>query len=134
VACARISRRNRVIIICDWCGKEKEKPASHKNKGKHGYNFCSRRCKDNAQRLGGIEDIHPPHYGHTKEKYPHRAQFSEEEMICNRCGYNEFISCVDIHHIDFNPDNNDKDNLIPLCSNCHRALHWGKWEMKDLGQ
>lgn len=28
-----------------------------------------------------------------------------------------------IHHIDFNPKNNDVDNRLTLCKNCHAKLH-----------
>lgn len=30
---------------------------------------------------------------------------------------------LQIHHIDQNPYNNDFDNLIPLCLNCHAMVH-----------
>lgn len=39
---------------------------------------------------------------------------------CHVCGWN-FI--IDIHHRDKNPRNNDIDNLIPLCKNCHCTVH-----------
>lgn len=30
---------------------------------------------------------------------------------------------MQIHHIDENPENNDLDNLIPLCLTCHSKVH-----------
>lgn len=34
-----------------------------------------------------------------------------------------------IHHIDMDRNNNDIDNLIPLCSYCHSNIHHG-WPLK----
>jgi hypothetical protein len=28
---------------------------------------------------------------------------------------------IEIHHLDENPENNDEDNLMPLCKNCHHG-------------
>jgi hypothetical protein len=30
---------------------------------------------------------------------------------------------LSVHHSDFTPENNSAENLIPLCSPCHMALH-----------
>jgi hypothetical protein len=38
---------------------------------------------------------------------------------CSICGTNN----PHIHHIDENPSNNNLDNLIPLCPNCHGNIH-----------
>jgi hypothetical protein len=40
---------------------------------------------------------------------------------CCICG-SQFIP-LHIHHIDENPSNNEIDNLIPLCLNCHANVH-----------
>ena len=90
------------------------------------------KCKDEAQKIGGIKEIMPPHYG-TAEKETYRELFQQSEFICRRCGYNEFVGCVDIHHIDENHKNNEKANLMPLCATCHKALHWKLWKLEELG-
>jgi len=51
---------------------------------------------------------------------------NRDRRICVLCGYN--IS-VDVHHIDENKENNDLDNLITLCPNCHREIHIGYTEL-----
>ena len=38
---------------------------------------------------------------------------------CCKCGRR----FVQIHHIDEDETNNDKDNLIPLCKLCHEEVH-----------
>lgn len=126
VNCVNTYRTDRVEVICSWCDKKFNKVRSTLKKSKSGLYFCSRECKDSAQKLGGIEQIMPPHYGTKPVHY--RELFCDEEMKCNRCGYDEFIPSVQIHHIDHNKKNNNKSNLMPLCANCHQAFHFGLWK------
>ena len=58
----------------------------------------------------------------------YRNLFTEAELVCSRCGYDEFSCAVEIHHKDKDRTNNDKENLIPLCACCHRGLHNNKWK------
>tara|TARA_Y100000034_G_C6802037_1_gene359814 strand:+ start:163 stop:660 length:498 start_codon:yes stop_codon:yes gene_type:complete len=127
VDCSRSGKRKQIELVCDFCDKKFKRQKS-KIKSKSGFYFCSRDCKDKAQRLGGIEAIMPNHYG-TAKVADYRKFFESSELVCNRCGYDEFESSVDIHHIDANRENNNRDNLIPLCVCCHRALHGGKWTL-----
>jgi len=59
-----------------------------------------------------------------------------EKMLnrkCQRCGYHEFYSSIQVHHINHDRTNNNDDNLIDLCANCHTGLHQKQWELKDIG-
>ena len=125
--CSNEGRTKKVSVDCAWCNKKVEKHLSKLRSSRSGLFFCNRICKEEAQKLGGITEIMPSHYGTGKENY--RDLFSDKELVCNRCGYHEFVSCVDIHHLDHNRENNDKSNLMPLCSNCHRGLHFGFWKI-----
>ena len=51
--------------------------------------------------------------------------FTEKEKKCEVCGYSEHDFCLDIHHIDNNPNNNTIENLAVLCAIYHRKLHKG---------
>ena len=51
---------------------------------------------------------------------------------CARCGYNEFKGSLHIHHVDGNHDNNNTNNLIVLCANCHAGVHHGKWNLSEI--
>jgi len=43
---------------------------------------------------------------------------------CEKCGYEALLpSQLDVHHIDGDHLNNEIDNLMTICANCHRALH-----------
>lgn len=40
---------------------------------------------------------------------------------CEECGTKEGM--LDIHHIDFDPNNNELNNLMCLCRSCHMKIH-----------
>ncbi len=48
-----------------------------------------------------------------------RELFDRAGNACQHCGH---TFGLDIHHIDENPSNNNKTNLIVLCANCHRMV------------
>lgn len=109
--------------FCALCNKHfYKKPSSFKN-SKSGLYFCSRACKDKAQRIGGIKDIQPPHYGNHSCSYREFA-FRNLEYKCCRCNYDEHIAALVVHHKDRNRSNNKLDNLEILCANCHAIEHW----------
>ena len=37
--------------------------------------------------------------------------------------YDNFIEILEVHHVNFDHDDNDLDNLRILCPNCHREIH-----------
>lgn len=41
------------------------------------------------------------------------------------CEYTPFTGkwALEVHHIDEDRTNNEPDNLMTLCSNCHREMH-----------
>ena len=45
---------------------------------------------------------------------------------CIRCGYNEFIACLDSHHTETRRKQLMNEKIqVPLCKNCHQALNLG---------
>jgi endogenous inhibitor of DNA gyrase (YacG/DUF329 family) len=110
---------------CAQCHKVFQRKKSSLFKSKSRLYFCSRACKDTAQKLDGIKEIHPSHYHTGTGRTTYRNKFDESELFCRRCGYKEFSCSVEIHHKDHDRDNNNNENLIPLCSNCHNGYHAG---------
>ena len=48
-----------------------------------------------------------------------------KESKCERCNQSQWLSCdipLELHHIDGNHYNNDFDNLMIVCPNCHKQL------------
>lgn len=131
--CRQEASKKRVKAECAECGKEFYITLSKAKHAKSGYNFCTRKCKDLSQRVGSkLDAMLPKHYGTaSRSRDVYRRIYKEtrfvEKIVCERCGYCEFECGVDIHHRDGNKSNNQKENLVALCSPCHRALHYGYW-------
>lgn len=60
----------------------------------------------------------------TKSTY---RRIIKEDSKCVICGYSGFL---EVHHIDRNRDNNNRDNLQILCSLCHKEQHPRKRDEK----
>jgi 5-methylcytosine-specific restriction endonuclease McrA len=42
---------------------------------------------------------------------------------CQKCGYDKYVSVLDVHHKDYDRTNNELDNLEVLCVRCHIEKH-----------
>ena len=60
-------------------------------------------------------------YGLTIEEYKTITK------KCALCNFNTYS--VDLHHIDFDSNNNNKENFIGLCPNCHWGIHRKKFRI-----
>lgn len=76
--------------------------------------------------------------GVAKQKYPNvfnrllREQIKKRDNYsCQECNINqkEVGKALEVHHIDYNKNNNSKNNLITLCGVCHRRTYYdiNKW-------
>jgi hypothetical protein len=127
-SCFQEWRKNNYIgkdanVTCAQCGKEFYKNKSKQSLSKSGLFFCCRKCKDTAQRIGGIEEIQPDHYNDGSSSYRTIA-FREREKSCEVCGYDTHPAILQVHHIDRDRTNNSIDNLIILCPTCHFEEHY----------
>lgn len=112
-------------VSCAGCNKEFYKNASQQKGSKSGLFFCSRACKDASQRIGGVTEIMPPHYGTGDGKHQYRElALTGLENSCNRCGYCKYSSVLEVHHKDRDRTNNKLENLEVLCPTCHREHHY----------
>jgi HNH endonuclease len=107
---------------CSFCGIDFYRRPSSKVNSKSGLFFCCRKHKDLAQRIGGIKEIQPPHYGETLRYrtlalryYPNR---------CKNCGYDKHPEILEVNHIDCDRSNNRLENLEILCPTCHSEFHF----------
>lgn len=110
-------------VTCANCSKEFYKSASKLKKSKSGLFFCSRACKDSAQRLDGLKELHLPHYGNGKSSYRIIA-FRLLPNKCSTCGYDKHPEVLQVHHKDRNRENNSIENLEILCPTCHEVEHF----------
>lgn len=113
-------------VSCAYCGKPFYMSKSKQKLSKSGFYFCCRKHKDAAQRIGGIEEIMPSHYGTVSpDHHDHyrRKAFSKKEIKCERCGFDENPLGIIVHHKDRNRMNDDDDNLEVICGTCHLIEH-----------
>jgi hypothetical protein len=120
--CNTASKKNGILVTCAFCDKQFEKtPSSLKNSRSNLY-FCSRICKDTAQRVeNGFTEIHPSHYNNGRYNYRQTA-FRNYPQECSNCRFNSVLEVLDVHHIDEDRENNFLENLIILCPTCHTLL------------
>lgn len=117
------SKLNRVQCKCAWCDTLFDRQKNKLHNSKSGLFFCNRKCKENAQKLGGITEIMPDHYGaglYSNESLV--KELKQENKNCVDCGENKYyLLCI--HHIDSNRKNNTRENLEVVCFNCHAKRH-----------
>jgi Zn finger protein HypA/HybF involved in hydrogenase expression len=111
-------------VVCAYCHKEFYMNKTKQKNSRTGFRFCCREHKDIAQRIGGIKEIQPSHYGTILKDYRTLIQRNDLLKECNRCNYKEVIEVLQVHHRDRNRNNNDLKNLEVLCPTCHAAEHF----------
>lgn len=117
--------------VCSYCDKPFYRSPSKKVSSRSGLFFCCREHKDLAQRIGGIKEIQPDHYGEVTKDYRSTA-FKTYPHCCHDCGYDEHEEVLQVHHVDINHNNNEIENLVILCPTCHEVRHLltktGRWK------
>ena len=102
--------KGSIVLICHHC--EKKFNGSPSDIGKRKY--CSKACvnKENKKTF-------KPKFSTVRKTMISRGMIKK----CNRCGYEDEISILGVHHKDRNRNNNEIDNLEVLCPNCHSLEH-----------
>lgn len=112
--------------VCANCKESFYKKASRTSKS--GLYFCCRLCKDTAQRIGGIKEIQPNHYGTRtnilSKDYRPLVIDPLKTPKCSACGWDKHYQILHVHHKDRNRKNNSIDNLEILCPTCHDLDHF----------
>jgi len=107
--------------ICEKCN-ENFKTERYIKKGRHIH--CDK-CKRNVLHVKDLNDVDNilQCSSRTISKLMKRAKIK-----CPLCGWDK--ASLDLHHIinKKNGGSNDNSNLVPLCPNCHRMVHEGKYK------
>ena len=112
-------REVRVDLTCAMCGRAFDRQPSNLKNSRSGLTFCTRKCKDEAQRVGlkQVSEIQPAHYGNGEHSYRERA-LRAHGSACARCGYHEDERMLDAHHLRGRATHMEED-LEVLCVWCH---------------
>lgn len=128
--------QDRFETECAYCHEKIIRHNSDLKTNKSGLFFCCREHKDLAQRLSSGEEfskMRPAHYDNGKASYREIAlRFYPHE--CSVCGYKEEEDILQIHHIDEDRSNNNLDNLIVLCPNCHAKITFANYKLLNRQQ
>lgn len=125
--CQKISQALSVekkINVCQYCHKEYEVRTFEENS-----KYCSLKCFGLAHRgekasgwKGGIQFKPYPNYFNEDLKESIRERDDRICQLCNKTEDEELLENgqrLSIHHIDYNKDNCNSENLISLCAKCH---------------
>lgn len=119
----------KLTLECPVCGKTFVRK-HWQIKTKSGLSFCSRSCAatyNNTHCRTGENNPNCIDGRYMKSSYAKKA-FRAYVPKCAACGLKEEC-CLQVHHIDKDRQNDDINNLIILCANCHCRVHRGKLEL-----
>lgn len=115
------------IFNCEACGKKCTTSPSRRNYKKK---FCSLECREykrktDVERRKQSKICTLKKRGFYTSRQLRKYIFEFKAKKCEICGYDEYDFCLDLHHRDKNPTNNNPENISILCVICHRKLHKG---------
>ena len=121
--CLYEGQRKGKFVDCDICGKKIWRKPLQLKRSKSGKFFCSKTC----QTLWRNREFSGSRHANWKGgEYIRRKKFliknKIKKPICKLCGC-EDVRVLAVHHFDKNRKNNDIENLIWLCHNCHHLVH-----------
>jgi len=119
-----IDGRTLKTYFCIDCGKKISYIAGSTGKGR--CKSCSKKGKLHPFWKGGLDLYKYPSEFNIKLKNQIRQR---DNYTCQKCHTNEikaskiFKRKLHVHHIDYNKDNCNENNLITLCANCNLEVN-----------
>lgn len=120
--CSSTAIKTGHFVKCDTCNKAIWRTPKDIRSSKSGKYFCSKSCQTlwRNNYFSGIR--HPNWKNGEHQEYRKFLIRSGRKICCNNCGINNERILV-VHHLDKDRSNNEVDNLIWLCLNCHFLTH-----------
>lgn len=110
-----------VSTLKDWAKKHKlpRKKKSYWNKGREPWNKGAGNAS--PEQVEALRKYH--HDWHDKRRILKEDTKQYRKHKKDRCEVCGTTSELQVHHIDFDRENNSPDNLITLCQTCHMRVH-----------
>lgn len=129
--CQFEAQRKGKFINCYICSKKSWKAPRQIKHSKSGKFFCSKSCQTIWRNSMVFVGKNHPNWKGGEFTYKYKLRKSGVEKICTMCKSKDERTLA-VHHIDRNRKNNELENLIWLCHNCHFLVHHYKQEMDKL--
>lgn len=119
--CHHKGMRTGKIIKCFLCKKESYKPKAKYESVESKKFFCSKSCQTKWRNSVFIGEKHA---NWVDGKYSYRGVMERNKIpaICKLCKTRD-KRVLAVHHVDKNKKNNNVENLMWLCHNCHHLAH-----------
>lgn len=124
-------KSEEIQLECPVCGKIFIRK-KWQIRTKSGFSFCSKSCSatyNNSHYRCGEKNPNWIDGRYAKSAYAKKA-YRTYKLKCAICGLEEEC-CLQVHHVDENRNNNEVENLIILCANCHCRVHRGGLEITE---
>ena len=119
--CRGEGSRTGKLVNCSMCNKDVWKTPRDLKRSKSEKLFCSKSCQTKWRNELFSGENHTNWQG-GEYIYRDKQLKSNRAKICVKCK-NDDVRILDVHHIDENRKNQDLENLVWLCRNCHFLVH-----------
>ena len=130
--CQYLGFRTGKKFNCDFCGKQLYRALSKLNHSKSGKYFCGKSCQTQWRNRHFIGELHRNWKGGAST-YRDILERIASPKLCLCCKEKD-VRVLAVHHVDGNHGNNDVNNLVWLCHNCHQLVHRDSVERKKLNK
>ncbi len=122
IKCRTKSQFKGKYLKCDYCGKTIYRTPRNLRKSSSKKYFCSKSChcswENKNRRVGNFHT----NWKNRESVYRDIMKRHKIEKKCIKCGFNDSRALV-VHHKDGNRKNNNINNLVWMCRNCHYIKH-----------
>ena len=120
--CQFEGQRNGKMIACFICGKKAYKTLKELKKSKSKKYFCGKSCQTIWRNSMVYIGKNHSNWKGGESTYKNILIKSKSPRACRLCKIKD-ERVLAAHHLDFNRKNNNIENLIWLCHNCHHLIH-----------
>lgn len=117
--CCGNALKPKPIRTCQWCNKE----FVHDTYNSQGL-YCSIQCSGKGSDLKRKANWEKTINERSLMKQNAKKILLAGATGCARCGWNDYLQVLEVHHKDRNHKNNFLSNLELICPNCHSVEHY----------